>query len=351
MAWLRKTVTLIVLLLAVYGAYQLWPRPDPPARVFPLTAFADAPYGIAGFQSFTAITGKDLKNAGATAAPQVVGGTLALPESASAENPVPAMVILHGSGGDWSGRSVNLAMQLARRGIAGYAVDTFASRNLRKTDDYLERLQKAPIYSQMADALNALLALQDHPFIDGERIGVTGFSLGAGSTMYMMFETVTENVLGADGPRFSAYAMFYGGCHVDFDDWRVEGSPLLIMMGGADESMSIPACRAFKAKLEDMGVSVELIVYEGAGHGWDNPEYEQHFVEGEWVTRDCLMRWTDTGENIEMTTGYSMDTAFGAIMALRGCAHNDGYTMGFNRGAYERSMADLLRFLDRTWAL
>jgi len=53
-------------------------------------------------------------------------------------------------------------------------------------------------------------------------------SLGTGSTLYMMFEPVIENVLGKTGPQFSAYAMFYGGCSVQFEDFRVEGSPLLL---------------------------------------------------------------------------------------------------------------------------
>ena len=145
--------------------------------------------------------------------------SLVLPAGASADSKVPAVIILHGSGGDYTGRSVNLAMRLARNGIAGLAIDTFAARNLRTTDDYRERLDKAPIFTQMADALSALQELQNHPYIDVQKIGVTGFSLGAGSTLYMMFEPVIENVLGADGPRFSAYATFYGGCMVDFDDF------------------------------------------------------------------------------------------------------------------------------------
>jgi predicted esterase len=61
--------------------------------------------------------------------------------------------------------------------------------------------------------------------------------------------------------------MFYGGCMVESGDFRVEGSPLLIMMGGQDESMSIPACRKFQKRLQKLGVSVDLKVYETAGHG------------------------------------------------------------------------------------
>ncbi|MGI9344586.1 MAG: dienelactone hydrolase family protein, partial [Gammaproteobacteria bacterium] len=238
----------------------------------------------------------------------------------------------------------------ARLGIAGLAVDTFAARNLRSTDDYMERLRKAPIFTQMADALSALQALQEHPYIDPERIGVTGFSLGAGSTLYMMFEPVIEATLGKDGPRFSAYAMFYGGCTVEFDDFRVEGSPLLIMMGEADESMSIPACEKFRDRLRGMGVDVELVVYPGAGHGWDNP-YAQHFVEGAVSTRDCRMRWTTAGESIEMTSGHSMDNAIGAIRALASCSNRDGYTMGRNEAAHAQSLDDLYTFLRASWDL
>ncbi len=350
MKWLKRLLVLVVLVLAGIGANSFRSQGDEVVDVFYRTSFADTPWGVVGFDTFNAKSGKDFMDGGINAVRQTTGGTLVLPDNASETNKVPVMVILHGSGGDWSGRSVNLAMHLARNGIAGLAVDTFAARNLRSTDDYLERLNKAPIYTQMADSLSALKALQDHPYIDTDKIGVTGFSLGAGSTLYMMFEPVVEAFLGKGGPRFSAYATFYGGCAVEFDDYRVEGSPMLIMMGGKDESMSIPACKSFQKKLRGMDVSVDLIVYESAGHGWDNP-YPQHFVEGAWVTRDCVMRWKKDGSNLEMTSGYSMDGGFGAFMAMNKCAHNDGYTMGYNADAFERSQQDLLSFLNRTWDL
>jgi dienelactone hydrolase len=347
---LKRIGFFILVGLALVGLINLWPSSEPVVDVFYPTSFDEHPYGIVGFASFNAKSGKDFVDGGINAVHQTTGGTLVLPDSASAENKVPAMVILHGSGGDWSGRSVNLAMELARMGVAGLAVDTFVARNLKTTDDYLERLEKAPIFTQMADGLSALLALQAHPFIDTERIGVTGFSLGAGSTLYMMFEPVIENVLGKDGPRFSAYAMFYGGCRVEFDDFRVEGSPLLIMMGEKDESMSIPGCRKFQQRLQEMGVDVELKVYEGAGHGWDNP-YPQEFEEGALVMRDCLLRWTTEGESIEVTTGYSMDNTLTAVLAMNGCAHSEGYTIGRNQAAHEQSLQDLQRFLRKTWGL
>jgi len=350
MKWVRRIGTFFILLLAAYGTVQLWPSSESAVNVFYETSWEQRLDGVIGFPGFNARSGKDFIDGGVAAVKQTVGGTLVLPQGASAQNKVPAMIILHGSGGDWAGRGVNLALLLADDGIAGFAVDTFVSRNLRATDDYMERLEKAPIFTQMADALSALQALQDHPYIDKSRIGVTGFSLGAGSTLYMMFEPVIENVLGKGGPRFSAYAMFYGGCQVDFESFRVQGSPVLIMMGEKDESMSIPACEKFQDRLQAMGVDVTLNVYPGAGHGWDSP-YPQHFVAGAVSTRDCLMKWMNSGASIEMNSGYSMDTGLGAFMAISKCSNSDGYTMGFNESAYQASMADLLAFLRQTWGL
>ena len=350
MKWFKRLLGLMVCVLAVYGLYSLWPRSEPVVDVFYATGFDEVPHGVVGFASFNAKSGRDFHDGGANAVKQTTGGILVLPDAASAIHKVPAMVILHGSGGDWVGRNTNLAMFLARNGIAGLGVDTFTARNLRSTDDYLERLNKAPIYTQMADALSALQALQNHPYIDASRIGVTGFSLGAGSTLYMMFEPVIENVLGKNGPRFSAYAMFYGGCMADFTDFRVEGSPLLIMMGEADESMSIPACEKFRDRLIGMGVDVELITYPGAGHGWDAP-YPQQFFPDSIMTRDCLMHWGPEGQATELTSGKSMDNAFGAMSAMSQCATSDGYTMGRNSAALEKSRRDLLDLLRRTWEL
>lgn len=345
----KKLSPYLVIVLLCFIAFLLWPEPDEVVNVYYETPFENAPEGVVGFQSFNAKSGRDFKS-GAEVVTQTTGGVLVLPEGASADNPVPAVVILHGSGGDWSGRSVNMAIKLAKHGIAGLAIDTFVARNLRPTDDYFVRLQKAPIFTQMADALSGLQALQKHPFIDGDKVAVTGMSLGAGSSLYMMFETVIEEVLGKDGPRFSAYAMFYGGCSVDFEDYRVEGSPLLIMMGGKDVSMSIEGCKKFQQGLQAKGVDVQLVVYPTAGHGWDNP-YPQAFQEGAAITKDCLMKWMKNGENIEMTTGYNIDNTFGAIMAFSECANQDGYIMGYNQQADEQSWLDFYGFLKKTWAI
>ena len=57
-------------------------------------------------------------------------GTLVLPEGASADDPSPAMVILHGSGGIKEGREFAYADWFADNGIAGFVVDYYSPRGV-----------------------------------------------------------------------------------------------------------------------------------------------------------------------------------------------------------------------------
>ena len=348
MKWWGFMGRALVVLLAVYGAWQLWPEDEPVVDVYYATDFSSGPDGIVGFPSWNASTGQELMSGGGNSVHQTSGGLLVMPPGASADNPVPAVVILHGSGGDWSGRSVYLANRLARNGIAGFAVDTFVARNLRPTDDYFQRLQKASIYTQIIDGFKALEALSSHPAILADRVAVTGFSLGGAAALYSMFDPLASAVLGEDGPRFSAFASFYAGCSFDFEDFQPGGGPVLLMMGEGDESMSVPRCEWLRDKLRDHNVPADLKVYAGAGHGWELP-YSQAFQPDLAVTKDCLLLWTRSGENIEMNSGHSVDTALGAIRAFSSCSHRDGYTMGRNEAAMEASWNDFYRFLREAW--
>ena len=350
MQWWVKGAKGVVVLLALFGVYQLIPKPAPLTEVYYPTDFSTAPDGVVGFASFNATKTKDFLDGGQSAAKQTSGGLLVLPPGANETNKVPAMVILHGSGGDWSGRSVYLANRLAKHGIAGFAVNTFVARDLRKSDPYLTRLKKAPVFTQLADGLMALKALQDHPYINSQKIGVAGFSLGAANALYSMFEPVTENVLGKYGPRFSAYVSYYAGCSFDFEDFRVQGSPVLMMMGEKDESMSVAACSTFLEKLLQHGVHASLKIYPEAAHGWELP-YPMRFEEGAVITKECHMLWTKDYTNIEQSTGQNVDTIFGAIRAFSSCSNKDGYTMGLHAKTKEQAWQDTLSFLKAIWAL
>ncbi|MCK6371582.1 MAG: dienelactone hydrolase family protein [Gammaproteobacteria bacterium] len=345
------TVVALLILAAAGIGYLLWPASYQPAYRMSDVALADfraAPSGEVWFPGFNARSARDLLEAGANAVAEPVLGTLVLPAEASAAAPVPAVVILHGSGGDFTHRSVHLAQKLAAVGIAGFAVDTFRSRKLTAEDDYFARMEKASIYTQIADAFNALEALQAHPFIRGDRIGVAGFSLGASSAMFSAFEPVATPMMGREGARFAAHIMFYTGCNMDFEDFRLDGAPWLVMLGSADESTPPGDCRELLAKAERLqGVHAELEVYEGAAHGWNMPE-PLSFHEDAFVTRDCTAYWTREGRVIEKNSGYSYDNPLSLLLAFSQCATR-GYSMGRHDQANRQSVRDTVDFLDRVW--
>jgi len=117
--------------------------------------------------------------------PHTGKGTLVLPVGASSDNPVPAMVILHGSGGIKEGREMRYAKLFAQNGIAGFVVDYYEPRGVKADTVYQMKTMIATEVDVMSDAYSALKVLGTHPAIDASRIGVTGYSYGGMATRYV----------------------------------------------------------------------------------------------------------------------------------------------------------------------
>lgn len=138
---------------------------------------------------------------------------LGLPEGASAENPVPAVVVVHGGGGTAYDQFVN---EWNRRGYAAIAMDLNGCVPDVKDDNARRRHAWAgpwqdnysALYSQenvwMYHAVTAVIKshniLRSMPEIDSSKIGVTGVSWGS---------VVTCTTLGVDN-RFAFAVPVYG---------------------------------------------------------------------------------------------------------------------------------------------
>jgi dipeptidyl aminopeptidase/acylaminoacyl peptidase len=97
------------------------------------------------------------------------------PESASAEHQFPAVLLLHGLGGnrdEHNGLFVRAAASLALAGIIALRFD------FRGAGETGGETTEITVETQIQDAQDALLHLHKLPFVDSKRVALLGFSFG-----------------------------------------------------------------------------------------------------------------------------------------------------------------------------
>lgn len=240
--------------------------PDWPAPVRQLGA------GQSGEIFFATASPFDLQVilSGMTGAPATTGqGWLTYPAQASTGQPVPAMVILPGSGGIAPGREHEFASLLNEHGYAAFVVEYYAPRGLVEDSSYLLRTSTVTEFDLVTDAYAILQLLSTSPLIDAGRIAVMGFSYGGMAARLAMDDRLRQ-ALAPDHPGFAAHVDVYGPCFQDLGTTATNGAPLLTQRGTEDASNDLPACQRREDALRALGVSVTSHVYEGAGHAWEN---------------------------------------------------------------------------------
>ena len=333
----------------------LWALPDFPDFPAPLAPIPDDHVGETYFESTTPFD-LDVILGGMAHAQATTGvGTLVLPEGASANAPVPAMVILHGSGGSRDSREHASARHLADSGIAGFVVDYYAPRGFVGKQDYMLRVLSVTEFDAVADAYGALRHLTAHPAIDGERIGVMGFSYGGMATRIAMDERV-RRALAPDHPGFATYIDVYGPCFQHFGTRETNGGELLTLRGSEDRSNDLEACKEREEELRAIGVAVEAHVFEGAGHAWEAP-FPKEMSNTPYVA-GCTVVYDERGHSsvdgvpivdVPPETPRNERIALRVASAgpMRDCV-GSGYIVGRDDEAAAKSSAAIDAFLART---
>ena len=234
-----------------------------------------------------------------------ISGIMNVPKG---EGPFPTLVLAHGY--------IDPAIYTTGRGLAreqkylaerGYVVLHTDYRNHAESDDDPDNDFNLRLgYTE--DVINAALALKnsEFTFVDKERIGLLGRSMGGGIAFnsmvvkpgvfdaYVAFAPVSANVvdnynrwtrmnfdiveeidkrfgLPEDNPEF-----WQGISAINYFDKATE--PLLILHGTADETCDIKWSEAAARALQDAGKSVEFIQYEGERHAF-SPRWEDSMKE------------------------------------------------------------------------
>ena len=254
----------------------------PPARV-----------EVAPIRSATPSGQEFLRGDMAAAREVLLAGELRLPPGSTPTQRVPAVVLVHGSGGI-SGSLDLWARELNAAGLAVFILDSFAGRGIVSTVADQNQLHSL---AMMVDAYRALDWLAAHPRIRPDRIGVLGFSKGAVASVYSATERFRTGSGGPGDRRFAAHEGLYTPCNVEYrDDTRVGPAPIRFFHGIADDYVAIGPCRDFVERLRRAGADAALTEYPDAHHGFDSPLIARLVpVRDAQTTRDCRLREGDGG--------------------------------------------------------
>ena len=136
---------------------------------------------------------------------------------------------------------------------------------------------------QLVDAKASLDYLAASPDVKGDKVGITGYCMGAGVVM---------RTAGNYPDRIAAAAGFHGGrLATDAPDSPHLLAPKItakVLVAGADEDAGFPPEQADKLReaLTAAGVDNEVTIYPGAKHGYtmpDLPVYNELAAERHWT--------------------------------------------------------------------
>jgi dienelactone hydrolase len=179
--------------------------------------------------------------------------------------PFPAVVLLHGCAGMWTGSGKLSARETdwtARLVGAGYAVllpDSFRPRGLTALCADRDRSLRPADRAQ--DAFGARDWLARQSFIASGRVGLIGFSNGGSTAL-----EVAGKAAAAGPAGFRALIAFYPGCRVLLKRGWSAHAPTTILHGLADDWTPAGPCQQLASK-----GGAKFVGYPEAYHGFDHP--------------------------------------------------------------------------------
>ncbi|HYW37391.1 MAG TPA: dienelactone hydrolase family protein [Terriglobales bacterium] len=177
-----------------------------------------------------------------------------LPETSN--GPVPAVLALYGAGGNVSGMG-RYASTLAAQGFAVYLLHYFDRSGIDSADKQTI-FRNFPLW--MKTLWDAISFVETQPQVDGERIALLGFSLGA----YLSLAN------SAIDHRVKAVVEFFGGMPKEMNLFMRRLCPVLILHGEADPTVPVEEAYRLQKLLEKKGIPYEIKIYPGVGHGFES---------------------------------------------------------------------------------
>ena len=210
----------------------------------------------------------------------------------------PAVVMMHGRAGAYSslarGRydasTLSQRHQMwgrlwAQQGYTAVLVDGYGPR------DYWSGFGRGTYSSRPADvnevtvrpldAYGALAYLRTRSDVLADRIGLHGWSNGASATLATMAPDAPGIGEHTPAAGFRAALAFYPACDLRhrFDGGLKPYAPVRVLQGADDEEVSPRVCQRLVERSRAQAGEIELILYPGATHDFDDPGNKRQSVE------------------------------------------------------------------------
>jgi len=262
---------------------------------------------------------------------------------AKLEGKVPAVLVVHGSGGARDTHVGAWAKEFAYMGAIGVVIDFYTPRGVKSTSAdqtsvrYMDNVQ---------ESFAALELLAKDLRIDPNRIAIVGFSRGgtiAHDTAYTIYRQISK---ATTKRSFALHLAVYPGCNFIPSDTRVTKAPIYIMVGEADTYSGVENCRRQFDVLTTRKANVHFVTYPGAKHAWDVIGSASFFYPPaeNWI--NCLFEhqadgtWKNTRTN-ETFRNLRSDPKAMACMKR-------GAELGYNRDMHQKLLQDIKAIVSKT---
>ncbi|MHB8410648.1 MAG: dienelactone hydrolase family protein [Candidatus Acidiferrales bacterium] len=188
---------------------------------------------------------------------ETVSGYLVAPTTSGKH---PAIIVIHEWWGlnDWVKEQ---ARKFANLGYVTLAVDLYRGKSTADPEEAHELMRGLPQDRGIRDLKAAFSYLAARPDVEPSKIGVVGWCMGGGYAI----------LLAQNEPKLAACAVNYGALPTDPQNIAKIKAPVLGNFGADDLGITPKDVNAFVASMNGDGKAVDVKIYDGAGHAFENP--------------------------------------------------------------------------------
>ncbi|MHB8676929.1 MAG: dienelactone hydrolase family protein [Candidatus Acidiferrales bacterium] len=188
---------------------------------------------------------------------ETVSGYLVAPTTSGKH---PAIIVIHEWWGlnDWVKEQ---ARKFANLGYVTLAVDLYRGKSTADPEEAHELMRGLPQDRGIRDLKAAFSYMAARPDVEPSKIGVVGWCMGGGYAI----------LLAQNEPNLAACAVNYGALPTDPQNIAKIKAPVLGNFGADDLGITPKDVNAFVASMNGDGKAVDVKIYDGAGHAFENP--------------------------------------------------------------------------------